>query len=69
MQDAEVTESLDGSGQNYIQFRIFNLGWFSISFVVSPNSWTIRTNKETKETENQTRLKNVKLNLILTCNI
>ena len=41
MQDAEVTESLDGTSQNYIQFRIFNLGWFSISFVVSPISWTI----------------------------
>ena len=69
MQDAEVTESLDGTSQNYIQFRIFNLSWFSISFVVSPISWTTRANKETKETENQTRLKNVKLNLILTCNI
>ena len=69
MQDAEVTKSLDGTGQNYVQFRIFILGWFSISFVVSPNSWTIRANKETKEIEKQPRLKNVKLNLILTYNI
>ena len=54
-----------------IKFRLifFNLGRFPISFASCPKLFMNNQGYETKEIENQPRLKNFNLNLILTCNI
>ena len=50
-----------------IKFRLnfFNLGWFSIFLSLL----ALIIHEETNEAENQSRLKNSNLNVILTCNI